>query len=129
VSQINLLQQAIRCKFIINNIDQQLLYHATKFALYQLVYEDEHKSMIAQDLIQKGCVEFKAEQFVKVINGIMLRILENACPQEVINILLNLLNKQLQMPQSSQKTISLVTKCLGRVATNYAMDINPQRTK
>lgn len=92
------------------------------------MYEDEHKNMIAQDLINKG-IDFKPDQFVKVINGIMLRILENACPQEVINILMNLLNKQLQMPQASQKTISLVTKCLGRVAANYAMDINPQRTK
>ncbi len=80
VNHINLLQQAIRCKFIISHIDQQLLYHGTNFALYQLVYEDEHKNMIAQDLINKG-IDFKPDQFVKVINGIMLRILENACPQ------------------------------------------------
>jgi|JI81AbrownRNA_FD_contig_31_2584383_length_238_multi_2_in_0_out_0_2 hypothetical protein len=33
------------------------------------------------------------------------------------------------MPQVSQKTISLVIKCLSRVAGNYAIDINPQRTK
>jgi hypothetical protein len=37
--------------------------------------------MIAQDLINKGIIDFKPDQFVKVINGIMLRILENACPQ------------------------------------------------
>jgi hypothetical protein len=30
--------------------------------------------MIAQDLINKG-IDFKPDQFVKVINGIMLRIL------------------------------------------------------
>lgn len=129
VNQINLFQQAIRCKFIINHIDQSLLYHGTKFALFQLVYEDEHKNMIAQDLLNKGIVDFKPDQFVKVINGIMLRILENACPQEIVNILLNILNKQLQSVQVSQKTISLVIKCLSRVAGNYAMDINPQRTK
>lgn len=85
--------------------------------------------MIAQDLLNKGIVDFKPDQFVKVINGIMLRILENACPQEIVNILLNILNKQLQSVQVSQKTISLVIKCLSRVAGNYAMDINPQRTK
>lgn len=113
---------------MISNIDQQLLYHGTKFALYQLVYEDENKTMIAQDLINKG-IDFKPDQFVKVINGIMLRILENACPQEVVNILLNILNKQLQMPQISQKTISLIIKCLGRVSNSYSLDINPQRTK
>lgn len=59
----------------------------------------------------------------------MLRILENACPQEIVNILMNLLNKQLGMVQVSQKTISLVIKCMSRVAGNYAVDITPQRTK
>lgn len=128
MNQINLLQQAIKCKCIINHIDQQLLYQGTKFALYQLVYEDEHKNVIAQELINKG-IDFKPDQFVKVINGIMLRILENACPQEIVNILLNLLNSQLQMHPVSQKTISLIIKCLSRVSTNYGLDINPQRTR
>ena len=37
INQINLLQQAIKCKNIINNVGE-LLFHGTKFALTQLVY-------------------------------------------------------------------------------------------
>lgn len=80
MSQITLLQYAIKCKYIISNIDQQLLYHGTKFALYQLVYEDEYKNVITQNLNNRN-IDFKPDQFVKVINGAMLRILENASSQ------------------------------------------------
>lgn len=80
MNHINLLQYSIKCKYIINNIDQQLLYHGTKFALYQLVYEDEYKNVIAQNLNNRN-IDFKPDQFVKVINGVMLRILDFACPQ------------------------------------------------
>ena len=80
MSQITLLQYAIKCKYIISNIDQQLLYHGTKFALYQLVYEDEYKNVITQNLNNRN-IDFKPDQFVKVINGVMLRILENASSQ------------------------------------------------
>jgi hypothetical protein len=58
MNQINLLQLAIKHKQIINHIDKQLLYQSTKFALCQLVYEDDNKNMIAQDLINKG-LDFK----------------------------------------------------------------------
>ena len=58
VSQINLLQQAIKCKHIMNNI-QELLYFGTKFAVVQLVYEDEHKAKIATDLQERG-IDFKS---------------------------------------------------------------------
>ena len=39
INQINLLQQSIKCKYIINNVGE-LLYFGTRFALLQLVYED-----------------------------------------------------------------------------------------
>jgi hypothetical protein len=59
----------------------------------------------------------------------MLRIIENACPQEIVNVLLNLLNKQLQTQHTSQKTMSLIIKCLGRVAVSCVNDLSAQRTK
>lgn len=122
INQINLLQQAIKCKNIINNVGE-LLFHGTKFALTQLVYEDENKSIIFQDLQARG-FEYRADQFIKVINGVMLRILENACPQETVNILLRLLNFHSMGSSPSQKTIYLIIKCLTRVATNYMTDMN-----
>ena len=127
INQINLLQQSIKCKYIINNVGE-LLYFGTRFALLQLVYEDEHKSQILNDLHQRG-IDFKVEQFIKVINGVMLRILENACPQETVNILLKMLNYHASMQYVSQKTTSLIIKCLSRVASNYSMDIGEDRTR
>ena len=50
----------------------------------------------------------------------MLRILENACPQDAINILLRLLVYHSSQQYPSQKTTSLIIKCLSRVANNYA---------
>lgn len=79
VTQINLLQQAIKCRNIIRNIGE-LLYHVTNFALCQLVYEDENKSLIYDNLRARG-IDYKVDNFIKVINGVMLRILENAVPQ------------------------------------------------
>ena len=96
--------------------------------MLQLVYEDEHKTQILNDLQQRG-IEFKVEQFIKVINGVMLRILENTCPQETVNILLKMLNYHSSMQFVSQKTTSLIIKCLSRVANNYSMDISDERTK
>lgn len=127
LNQINLLQQAIKCKHIINNIGE-LLYFGTRFALTQLVYEDENKGQILSELQQRG-IDFKVEQFIKAINGVMLRILENACPQETVNILLRMLNFNANQPNISQKTVSLIIKCMSRVATSYSLDINEQRTQ
>ena len=59
----------------------------------------------------------------------MLRILENACPQETVNILLRMLNHHASMQCISQKTISLIIKCLSRVANNYLIDVGEDRTK
>lgn len=98
------------------------MYFGTKFALEQLVYEDENKTMIMQDLVNRG-FDFKAEQFIKVINGVMLRILENACPQETVNVLLRLLNAHVPQQFPSQKTISLIIKCMARVNKDYSTEI------
>ena len=75
INQINLLQQAIKCKNIVNNLEE-LLYHGTKFTLTQLVYEDENKKSIHSDLKMRGFEYPKEENpFIKAINGVMLRIL------------------------------------------------------
>lgn len=52
----------------------------------QLVYEDENKNLIAEDLRNRNS-ECKTENFIRVINGVMLRILENGNSQEVVIIL------------------------------------------
>ena len=88
--QVTLLQHCIKCPHVVKNLGE-FLYHGTKFALSQLVFEDENKAMILHDLTSRG-YDFKPEQFIKVINGVMLRILENANPQESVNNLLRLLN-------------------------------------
>lgn len=59
----------------------------------------------------------------------MLRILENACPQEIVNILLGLLNANASSSNPSQKNIYLIIKCLTRVVTNYATSITERRTE
>lgn len=78
VNQISLLQSCIKCPHIIKNIGE-LLGYGTSFALTQLVYEDEHKSEIYEELKSRN-IDYKADNFIKSINGVMLRILENAHP-------------------------------------------------
>ena len=46
-----------------------------------------------------------------------------------MNILLRMLNHHASMQYVSQKTTSLIIKCLSRVANNYSMDIGEDRTK
>lgn len=53
INQISLLQQAIKCKNIVSNLGE-LLYHGTKFTLTQLVFEDENKKFICEDLKNRG---------------------------------------------------------------------------
>lgn len=55
----------------------------------------------------------------------MLRILENAHPHETVNVLLELLTYHSRLVPSSPKTISLVVKCLGRVAKEFAKELRP----
>lgn len=74
VSQLNLFQSCIKCKSVIRNIDSDLLRLSMHFTLKQLVYEDENKSLIQEDLVNRG-IEYKIENFIKVINGVMLRLL------------------------------------------------------
>ncbi len=78
VNQISLLQSSIKCPHIIKNIGE-LLGYGTSFALTQLVYEDQHKSEIYEELKSRN-IEYKADNFIKSINGVMLRILQNAHP-------------------------------------------------
>ena len=105
------------------------MFHGTKFALTQLVFEDENKTMIYQDLQTRGYVDFRPDQFIKVINGVMLRILENACPQDTANILLRLLNLHNSVQNPSQKTIYLIIKCLTRVGPNYTNDLTDSKSE
>lgn len=59
----------------------------------------------------------------------MLRLLENANPQDIVNTLLELLVIHSQQQNQSQKTISLIVKCLGRVAANFAKDLRLEAVK
>jgi hypothetical protein len=53
----------------------------------------------------------------------MLRILENGNPQNVINVLLELLTFHSRALPLSPKTISLVVKCIGRVSKEFHKDM------
>lgn len=121
VAQITLLQNCIKCPHVIHAIGE-LLGFGTSFALTQLVYEDEHKAEIIEELRSRN-IEYKSDNFIKAINGVMLRLLENANQQDIVNTLLELLAIHTQQVHPSQKTISLIVKCLGRVAANFAKEL------
>jgi hypothetical protein len=123
VAQITLLQNCIKCNHVVKNIGE-LLGYGTGFALSQLVYEDENKASIAEELRSRN-IEYKSDNFIKAINGVMLRLLENANSQDIVNVLLELLTTQSRAPTPSAKTISLIVKCLGRVIVNYIRDLRP----
>lgn len=59
----------------------------------------------------------------------MLRLLEFANPQDIVNVLLELLTVHSRGPNPSTKTISLIVKCLGRVAPGFTKDLNDQSSK
>jgi hypothetical protein len=78
--------------------------------------------MIAEALRERG-IDFKTENFIKIINGVMLRILENAHPHQITIILFDLLIKTLKKPTVSQKTVCLIIKCIGRVSNGYVSEL------
>lgn len=55
----------------------------------------------------------------------MLRILENANSQDIVNVLLELLTYHSRATPCSAKTISLVVKCIGRVSKDFTKDMRP----
>jgi hypothetical protein len=59
----------------------------------------------------------------------MLRLLENANPQDIVNTLLELLVIHSQQQCSSPKTISLIVKCLGRVSSNFSKELRLEAVK
>ena len=59
----------------------------------------------------------------------MLRLLENATPQDTTVVLLRLLTTHSLRTPGSTKTISLVVKCLGRVISNFMKDFKPDSGK
>jgi hypothetical protein len=73
VNQITLLQNCIKCPHVIQAVGE-LLGFGTSFALTQLVYEDEHKMEIVEELRSRN-IEYKSDNFIKAINGVMLRLL------------------------------------------------------
>lgn len=74
-------------------------------------------------------IEYKADNFIKAINGVMLRILENSNSQDVVNVLLELLTYYSRGTLHSPKTISLIVKCMGRVSKDFAKDLRPEAVK
>ena len=53
LNQINLLQQAIKCRTLMNQVSE-LHPYVTQFAMMQLVFQDENKKEINEDLEAKG---------------------------------------------------------------------------
>lgn len=106
----------------------ELLGFGTSFALTQLVYEDEHKAEIVEELRSRN-IDYKSDNFIKAINGVMLRLLENVNPQEIVNILIELLTIHSRTATPSAKTISLIVKCLGRVASGFCKDMRLEAVK
>ena len=105
-----------------------MLGFGASFALSQLVYEDEHKTEIYEELKSRN-IEYRSDQFIKAINGVMLRLLEFANAQDIVSVLLELLTVNSRAVYPSSKTISLIVKCLGRVAPSFTKDLKDQSAK
>jgi hypothetical protein len=74
-----------------------------KFTIDQLVYEDENKTSIENRLRMRGMTDFKSDSFIKGINGVMLRLLDNSNPLLLINcLLLNLIETIIQIKNNEQ---------------------------
>jgi hypothetical protein len=63
------------------------------------------------------------------VNGVMLRILEHANHQDIVNNLLEMLTIHSKVPQPSPKTISLIIKCLGRVSNSFCVGLRFESIK
>lgn len=59
----------------------------------------------------------------------MLRILENGHPHQVIMTLIDFLILSMKRPIMSQKTFSLVLKCIGRVVNSYVGELDEANLK
>lgn len=53
----------------------------------------------------------------------MLRLLEFANSQDIVNVILELLTVYSRATNPSSKIISLIVKCLGRVAPGFTRDL------
>jgi hypothetical protein len=73
VAQITLFQNCIKCPHVVKNIGELLGFGAS-FALNQLVYEDENKATIYEELRARN-IDYKSDNFIKAVNGVMLRLL------------------------------------------------------
>lgn len=92
ISFLALIQQGIKCRNIYKNLNEDLIEKSMKYTIDQLVYEDENKTSIENKLRLKGFTDFKGDSFIKGINGVMLRILDNSQPLLLVNcLLLNLI--------------------------------------
>jgi hypothetical protein len=88
---MSLVQQGIKCQNIFRNVQEELVEKCMRFTIDQLVYEDENKIAIEGKFREKGYHDFKGDCFIKGINGVMLRLLDNSMPLLLINILLLIL--------------------------------------
>lgn len=127
VAQLTLLQNCIKCPHVMKNVGD-LLGYGVNFAFTQLVYEDENKAVINEELRSRN-IEYKTENFIKAVNGVMLRLLENGNTQDIANVLLELLSVQMRKDPPSTKSISLVVKCLGRVSSHFCKDYRVEGAK
>jgi len=59
----------------------------------------------------------------------MLRLLENANSQDIVNVLLELLTNQYKTQIPSPKLTSLIIKCLGRVSAHFTREMRPEATR
>lgn len=123
MAQITLFQNCIKCSHVVKNVGELLGFGAS-FALNQLVYEDENKATIYEELRSRN-IEYKSDNFIKAVNGVMLRLLENANSQDIVNVLLELLTNQHKSQLSSPKLISLIVKCIGRVSSHFTREMRP----
>lgn len=113
------MQQTIKCVKIFKKIDENLVSHSCQFVVNQLVYEDENRPHIESRLQEKGYTEIKSDCFIKSINGIMLRILDNTPSLFVITLLLEMLTANNNKKTTNNKKTGLLIRCITRVASTY----------
>ena len=126
-----LIQQLIKSPNIFNSsLSEDLLWRSILFTVDQLVYEDENRGNIEARLKSKG-YEIKGDIFIKGVNGVMLRILDNSQPLFIFNIFMKMLinvimgvslgeNPGTPLPISNKnKKIGLLMRCMNRLSNAH----------
>lgn len=112
---LNILHKVVSLKIFIGSVSNSILANFTEEMIVRLLLEDEAKTTVNQN---------HSYDFVKLLNSIMLRMLENSNLNEIYSILLDLLIKYRRKANSNTKTLALIIKCLWKLTKSFEGSIS-----